>query len=440
MMSAAALHTLLRAGLTSGSIMSVSDVIAQIIGGAFCEESFDLVRTGKYFWLGVTADGPFWETAFRVMERIFGAVEGPGGSVRWGVLARKTMATQLVCNPIFLALLISYTAVLDGPRTLQNVRTNLRAKLWPYLRDGFVWWSLCNTIAYRFVPPGRRLMASGIAGLFWSTYFSWVTRRIELKQSQEPASNVVRLTPQEFAERFHNRRPLPKGQSLEGLCGRFIRGTEPKHFDMLSDEPGKRLSWVCSSKQLGTLLGKSPCEAMMSIGFRVEWLAARQKDGTKHMLVVFPAENGTIATWKNLWMLIRKTYGSEVDAALRPFRAEIEQLVTWPPDDDSGNGYAAFDPAGELQRLSDLPVAVKYEQAGFLTAERLLAADPKTLYHARGFLEHSVGCNCKFTGTGLSPDGEVETLVPCVPLSELVGLVRVPLTITDEELHALQRR
>ena len=162
---------------------------------------------------------------------------------------------------------------------------------------------------------------------------------------------------------------------------------------MLSDEPGKRLSWVCSSQQLGALLGKTACEAMVSIGFRLDWLAARQVDGTKHMLVLFPADNGTIATWHNLWGLIAQTYGPEVDAALQPFRAELEQLVTWPPppDDDSGNGYAAFDPAGELQRLSDLPVAVKYAEPGFLTAGRLLAAEPRTLYHARGFLDHSVG-------------------------------------------------
>ena len=51
-----------------------------------------------------------------------------------------------------------------------------------------------------------------------------------------------------------------------------------------------------------------------------------------------------------------------------------------------------------------------------------------------------MGCNERFTGTGLSPDGEVETLVPCVPLKELVGVVRVPLAISDVEIQALQRK
>ena len=78
-----------------------------------------------------------------------------------------------------------------------------------------------------------------------------------------------------------------------------------------------------------------------------------------------------------------------MDSALQPFRSDIEQLVTWPPE-GSGNVYAEIDPAGELLRLSDLPVAEKYDLPGFLTAERFLAAEPQTLYHARGFLDHSV--------------------------------------------------
>jgi hypothetical protein len=57
---------------------------------------------------------------------------------------------------------------------------------------------------------------------------------------------------------------------------------------------------------------------MLSIGFRAEWLAARHADGTKHMLVLFPAGSGTVATWANLWGLVRTHYGEAVGAALEP--------------------------------------------------------------------------------------------------------------------------
>jgi len=180
---------------------------------------------------------------------------------------------------------------------------------------------------------------------------------------------------------------------------------------------------------------------MFAVGFRAEWLAARHADGTKHQLVIFPAGTGSMATWPNLWRLIAEQFGEHVDAALEPFKAEIEALKTWPPHEvSSGNGYASFDPAGELQRLSDLPVHVKYAHEGFLTAERFLAASPRTLYHARGFLDHAIGCNAKFLGTGFSPSGEVETLVPNVPLRDVPGVYRIELMVTHAEIEALRKQ
>jgi hypothetical protein len=255
----------------------------------------------------------------------------------------------------------------------------------------------------------------------------------------EEGARACTLAPEEFAAMWTRQEPLPRGVVLEGLCGRFIRGTRPEHFEMLSDEPGKRLSWVCSPGQLGALLGKSAADAMFAVGFRAEWLAARHADGTQHELVLFPAGTGSVATWANLWQLIREKVGEKVDNALEPFKDEIEALKTW-PSDASGNGYAAFDPAGELQRLSDLPVHVKYAHEGFMTADRFLAANPRTLYHARGFLDHAIGCNPKFLGTGFSPTGEVETLVPNVPLRAVAGLCRIELDVTLAEIEALRRK
>ena len=213
------------------------------------------------------------------------------------------------------------------------------------------------------------------------------------------------LSPAQFAQRFEEKSALPHGTRLAGVCGRFTRGTRPEHFERLSDEPGKRLSWVCSAQSLGSILGKSAVEAMLAIGKRLEWLRARLDDGTEHQLLVFPETIGTVATWRNLWRLIREHFGAEVDAALEPFKAEIEALET-------SDGYASFDPDGTLLRVSELAVREKHADPRFLTVERFLAAHPCTLYHARGFLDHTVGCNPNFLGTGVTPHGMAEMLVP----------------------------
>lgn len=91
-----------------------------------------------------------------------------------------------------------------------------------------------------------------------------------------------------------------------------------------------------------------------------------------------------------------------------------------------------IDPDGTIARLSDLPVAVKYDNPGFMTAGRLLAVGDagRTLYHARAFLNHTIGCNGRFTGTGLSPDGAVEMMALNTPLADIAGVLRIPLDVS----------
>ena len=100
---------------------------------------------------------------------------------------------------------------------------------------------------------------------------------------------------------------------------------------------------MCSSELLAPLLGMTAVEAMAHIGFDLEWLAARLEDGTEHLLVLLPAADGQVATWDNVWSLIREHFGEKCHAALLPFREEIEAL----PD------YASFDPTGAIQRLAN---------------------------------------------------------------------------------------
>ena len=120
------------------------------------------------------------------------------------------------------------------------------------------------------------------------------------------------MTPEEYIERFKEQRPA-EFSVVRGVTGRFIRGTRPSDFKMLSDEPGKKLSWslpvtrpspalflplssisihhttsvtsaahasawghvimdrVCGGELLGPLLGLSPAEAMVKIGFDLDW-------------------------------------------------------------------------------------------------------------------------------------------------------------------------
>ena len=72
---------LLRAGRTSGAVLTTSDLLAQSIEtSGFRERSSrrrrpDLWRTLRWLLVGLTLDGPYWDSGFRLVDRLFGARE-----------------------------------------------------------------------------------------------------------------------------------------------------------------------------------------------------------------------------------------------------------------------------------------------------------------------------------------------------------------------------
>lgn len=245
----------------------------------------------------------------------------------------------------------------------------------------------------------------------------------------EPEANGLEslsLTPKEYAEQFLNKTPFPPNKRLVGVYGRFTRGVKREDFEKLSDEPGKKLSWVCTEELLQPLLGKNPAEALRHIGFGQSWMEQRLLDGTTHKLVLFPSLVGTIATWDGVFEMTRKAYGDELSALLEPFNEEVKQLT-----------YEKSDPrVARNIMLSDLPVKEKYEHPEFLTAERFLEIEQPTVWDARRFYHHQIGCNHLFQGTGRSMSGEAECLVLNQRIEDIPGHYVVELMITKEELDA----
>lgn len=124
--------------------------------------------------------------------------------------------------------------------------------------------------------------------------------------------NAVEVTPEEFARCWREKIP---GQ-YRGVNGRFIRGTTPEEFSKLSNEPGKKLSWVCTEQLLSGCAGLVPAAALLRIGHGANWLRARLLDGTRFKLAVFPVSGGTVATWDGVYRLVEELFGEEAHARI----------------------------------------------------------------------------------------------------------------------------
>jgi len=239
------------------------------------------------------------------------------------------------------------------------------------------------------------------------------------------------LTPDEYAKAFCGKSLVSSGE-LEGICGRFIHEINPEDMSLLSSPPAgapmyyKRLSWICGSELLSSVLGKTAAEAMVHIGISVEWMKKRLYNGTQYQLVIFPNSLVTLATWDELFSLIQKHYPSGVYSKLFPFFESLKSKI-----------YAEIDPNYRLKEIADSP----HEQPEFLTeiAFLNLTDDETTLYHARGFFYHSVGCNLHFQGTGKNLDGQAEYLALNRLIKEIEGAAIIELTVSAEDIDAIQK-
>ena len=153
---------LLRAGLTSGGIMTVADILAQSIErqvlGSTPERprKYDPYRTAIFATVGLTWHGPYFQRGFAWVDRRFGPSLVSGKPV-WPVICKKIVTTQFALNAPFMVGLFGWIGFLEGRREPQQIWENVAAK-WPAaFWAGNAFWPCANFINFRFLGPQHRV-------------------------------------------------------------------------------------------------------------------------------------------------------------------------------------------------------------------------------------------------------------------------------------------
>lgn len=212
-------------------------------------------------------------------------------------------------------------------------------------------------------------------------------------------------------------------QPMRGVCGRFTRGLHDCDFERLCDEP-RRVTFVAGEDMLQSVLGMSPAQAMLHLGFSLDWLHNRLKDGTRFKLFVFPSARATLATWDNLFELVREHYPKEIYTRLAP---HIDALKT--------ASYVEIDPTLRIKLLAELTVKEKFAHVEFMTEDRFAALPfPVSLFQARSFLYHALGCNLHFAGDGENAMGQQEFMMKNDKIRNVPDLLVVDLQVMEQDL------
>ena len=71
---------------------------------------------------------------------------------------------------------------------------------------------------------------------------------------------------------------------------------------------------------LSPILGMTPIEGLIHVGIGIETIKAIiVADGLSTRFMAFPPRNAVLATWANVFALIKQLYGDELHNKLSPF-------------------------------------------------------------------------------------------------------------------------
>lgn len=216
----------------------------------------------------------------------------------------------------------------------------------------------------------------------------------------------------EYDELFKNK----KNATVEGLCGRIIRGTKPEDFETLTDDPDRKLVMLMGPDGLEKLLGKDSYDMLIEIGYERDYIQRKLDEGNQFKLVVFE-EGGeaVLADWFNVIRTVSKTYPN-ISSKIQKHLSTLRRSTFDEIEKNAGFDFSEVDKNGKEDPF--FMTYEKYEKSG------------DNLINARSFLYFTIHLRELFHGDGYTytADGDkglMEFIVANKKLSELGDHIKI---------------
>ena len=166
-----------RAGLQSGCIMTVADIMTQLVvekrslqdGDSDSEgvARYDPVRTLRWTTIGLALHGPYFRYCFSRLDQMF-------KTQSLLVVAKKTALAQFIVFPPYLVALFTSLGLLEGKNDLVE---GIRTKVPKAFMSGCIFWPIANAVNFSLVPSTARVPYLASVGAMWNGYLSWMNSK-----------------------------------------------------------------------------------------------------------------------------------------------------------------------------------------------------------------------------------------------------------------------
>lgn len=124
------------------------------------------------------------------------------------------------------------------------------------------------------------------------------------------------MNPQDYIQFLTNHSGPPP--FVQGVCGRIIRGKDPKDFERLSDDPDRKVVMLTDSGGLAKFFGKSDYEKCVVVGHHPDHIKGKVNSGYSYKLVVFPEKAAVVADWTGVFQVAQQVY-PDLSVAIRQY-------------------------------------------------------------------------------------------------------------------------
>lgn len=179
--------------LTTAVLHAGGDVIAQKIIEK--KEHLELMRTGRFFLIGLAWDGPLLSWWYRVLSRAL-----PGASKSTTIL--KVALDQGVFIPGMLASFLVLNGALKGMDG-HDIKEILNRDYFQLLLANYQLWPLAMTLNFYLMPLKHQVLFTNSVSLAWNTYLSWKANQ-QLIKTELTGEQTGEQTREQTRERVQN--------------------------------------------------------------------------------------------------------------------------------------------------------------------------------------------------------------------------------------------
>ncbi|KAI3440386.1 uncharacterized protein J3R85_003728, partial [Psidium guajava] len=151
--------------VTSSLIYAASDLTSQMVTLP-PSSSLDLIRTLRMTVYGLVILGPSQHMWFNSVSRVL-----PRRDLV--TTLKKIFMGQAIYGPCITTVFFSYNAGLQG-ETFGDIVGRLRRDLLPTIRNGILFWPICDFFTFKFIPVHLQPLVNSSCSYVWTIYLTYM--------------------------------------------------------------------------------------------------------------------------------------------------------------------------------------------------------------------------------------------------------------------------